>query len=136
MDDIVKLLITMAVVLFGWLFIRGNITNNRIEAIRLEMSKKDIATNNKLQEKVKDLYEENKVDRKQHDCDMREIQKSIHSMTDVIRDEIRRLNIMDEPDVKEYVGVIFDPLKERFVKVEDGLHEVATQVSLLIERSK
>ena len=121
----IQLSMGFAIVLIGWLFVRGNITNNKIEAIRIEMAGK-----------VGDLYQENKEDRKQHDCDMREIQKSIHAMTDTLSDEIRRLDIMGVDGVKEYVGFMVEPLKEDFAGVKKVMGDVVKQVDLLIERSK
>lgn len=111
---------------------KANKSDERVEAVRLEMANK-----------VDDLYSENKEDRKQHNEDMKEIQKSIHAMTIAISGQIKELNVMPEPNVKEYVSGKLDPIVEGLKEVKasnkdqsESNSEVARQVALLVDRSK
>ena len=98
-------------ILFGWLFLRTNANHAKSEDVRKEMA-----------EKVKDLYEENKIDRAQHNHDMRKILNSIHEMTMAVSDKIEKQNVMAAPDVKEYVSFKLEPLdrfETRFNRLEE-----------------
>jgi archaellum component FlaC len=84
-----------------------------------------------MAEKVNDLYEENKRDRAQHNEDMRLMINSIHEMTTTISNQIKELNVMPMPDVKEYVNFKMEPVE----RLENKFEEVVKQVNVLIERS-
>lgn len=114
------MIMALFTILFGWLFIRTNANHNKSEDVRKELS-----------EKVKDLYEENKADRAQHNEDMRVITKSIHEMTSTISGQIKDLDIMKKPDVKEFVNYRMEPI-ERLI---DKFDAVEQRVNVLIERS-
>lgn len=118
--DAVTVILGLFTILFGWLFIRTNANHNKSEDVRKELA-----------EKVKDLYEENKADRAQHNEDMRLMINSIHEMTTTISNQIKELNVMPMPDVKEYVNFKMEPVE----RLETKFEEVVKQVNVLIERS-
>jgi archaellum component FlaC len=116
----ITVILSLATILFGWLFFRTNANHNKSEDVRKEMA-----------EKVNDLYEENKRDRAQHNEDMRLMINSIHEMTTTISNQIKELNVMPMPDVKEYVNFKMEPVE----RLENKFEEVVKQVNVLIERS-
>lgn len=118
--DTAKIILALSAILFGWLFVRTNANHTKSEDVRKEMA-----------DKVKDIYEENKRDREQHNRDMMVIQKSIHEMTMTISGQIKELNVMPSSDVKEYVNFKMQPVE----RLENKFEEVVKQVNLLIERS-
>lgn len=118
--DAVTVILGLFTMLFGWLFIRTNANHNKSEDVRKELAGK-----------VADLYEENKADRAQHNEDMRLMINSIHEMTATISNQIKDLNVMPMPDVKEYVNFKMQPVD----RLEGKFEEVVQQVSVLVERS-
>ena len=133
-------------ILFAWLFYRTNANHAKSEAVRLENSQQVKEAKRKTEdlrleyvEKIKDIFEENKEDRKQHNRDMIEMQKSIHEMAitigDKISQQIEKLNVMPEHHVKEYVDNKLDPLIEGYHEIKKSNKEVVTQVALLLDRS-
>lgn len=113
--------------------------DTKTEALRLEMA-----------DKIGDLFNENKKDRddrqrdcaedrKQHSDDMREFLKANHDIADAIREDLRKLDLMGKLDVKEYVGTIFNPIKEGLkddiAEIKVDLSSAVKEITKLIERS-
>lgn len=138
--DLVKVIFGLCGVLFGWLFFRTNANHSKAEDVRKENTDKIESLRLEYVQKISDIYEENKEDRRQHNQDMMCMQKSIHEMAITIGDkiaaQIKELNVMPEHHVKEYVDNKLDPLIDGYHEIKKSNSEVVKQVALLIDRSK
>jgi len=137
-----QIAVGFAVILFGWLFIRTNAANSRIDAVRTE-----------LEEKIKDTHEEREslrleyVDKIKHLHDLireatgqintckTEIDKEVKDNMTVVQKLLDRQ--MPKTDIKEYVNTKVEPFKrleEALEKLDDKVNDVLSKVQVLLDR--
>ena len=114
-SDAINIIITLAgflfamgSILFGWLFYRTSVNSAELKAASLQNAENLERLRLEYVEKIKDIYEENKADRQQHNRDMLEMHKEMHaaviSIGDKLAVQIKDLNIMPESNVKEWTA--------------------------------